>query len=56
MIPATLQAGIYNVKIEEEVISTIELDEITAEIVKAYLTYSKDIAAPSKHANQLIIP
>jgi len=34
------------VKVEEEVVSTIKLDEITAEIVKAYLTYSKDIAAP----------
>jgi len=31
------------VKVEEEVISTIKLDEITADIVKAYLSYSKDI-------------
>ena len=31
------------VKVDEEVISTIKLDEITADIVKAYLTYSKDI-------------
>ncbi|MGA1819830.1 MAG: hypothetical protein ACMUHU_02355 [Thermoplasmatota archaeon] len=30
-------------KVEEEVISTIKLDEITADIVKAYLQYSKEI-------------
>ena len=31
------------VKIEEEEISTLKLDEITADIVKAYLQYSKEI-------------
>ncbi|MGA1873576.1 MAG: hypothetical protein ACMUHY_07870 [Thermoplasmatota archaeon] len=36
-------AGMKMVKVDEEVISTIKLDEITADIVKAYLQYSRDI-------------